>query len=129
MTQEPQGTAIPDPLHVLQRMGGRRFIEDLAAELQSVSDSVVLRGRPGGLTMKVKIEQVNPGEPQVSVEYVIVPQHAAKPARSQTYYVHDGGMHATDPRQAQLEFHTVELGTGEVVHEVPHEEREVREVG
>lgn len=115
-----------DALAALQRLGGGHFIEELASALIVTSEEVVTTGKPGTVTVTLKISQKPAGTPSVIVEEAIARTAPKKDAKGAFFYAVDGELHHNDPRQVQMEFRTVDKVTGEVI-EVPASSTVVRE--
>ncbi len=117
-----------DALSVAQRLGGGTFLDDLHFNLTEVSEQVVVTGRPGTVTVTLKIEPVK-GEPAVTIASALKQSRpAADPKGAIFYAVGDGQLEKNDPRQVPMEFRVVPDLTSDV-RSVGLEASELREVG
>jgi hypothetical protein len=103
-----------DALAILQRLAGGYLIEELAAALTVTAEEVVATGKPGTVTLSLKVSTRNQGDPLIVVEEQIARAAPKKDAKAAFFYALDGDLHRDDPRQARLDFRTVDRETGEI---------------
>lgn len=104
-----------DSLAIVQRLGTRRFIEELAGVLAEVGNEVTQTRKKGKVTV---VFTLSPGADdgvslQVAEEIKRTPP--VKNSRGAYFFALEGGLHDADPRQPQLDFHSVERTHGEVI--------------
>ncbi len=114
-----------DPLSVLQRLGSGRLIEDLAAALTVTAEEVVATGKPGTVTLTLKVSTISQGNPLVMVDEQLSRSAPKKDPKGAAFYAVDGTLHREDPRQMVMEFRTINRETGEI-REPDDYEREER---
>lgn len=116
-----------DALQALARLGNGRFPEELADAIAAVSEDVVETGRKGGVTVKIGIvPAANLGEPMALVAVEITTKRPGTAPKATYFYVLDGELSESDPRQMVLPVREVDTTTGEI-KEVQHGQT-VREV-
>ncbi len=104
-----------DNLQVLQRLGTRHFIEELAQTLKEVSNEVARTRRKGAVTVKFSIAPGADDGVSVIVNEEIKRTPPVKDSRGAFFFAVDGELHDGDPRQPQMEFREVDRITGEVI--------------
>ncbi len=115
-----------DALGVIQRLGGGRLMELLAAALTEVAQSVVLTEKPGSVTLTLKLAKVASQDAVIVTEAIKQGLPVAASRGALFYAVGDGALHLEDPRQTVMEFRTVDVETGEI-RELPATQRAARE--
>lgn len=103
-----------DPLSILQRLGQGRTLEELAEALASVADEVVASGKPGEVTLKLKLSTREQGDVMVQIIESITRKVPARAPRGSVLYAVYGGLHAADPRQERMTFREVERPAADV---------------
>lgn len=101
-------------LAILQRLASGRLVEELAEALTVTAQEVVATGKPGTVTLTLKVSTKGQGNPLVVVEETIARAAPRRDPRGAIFYAIDGGLHRDDPRQPHLEFRTVDHATGEI---------------
>lgn len=97
-----------DALSILQRIGQGRLIEELAEALAGVADEVVASGKPGAVTLSLKLSTREQGDAMVQIEEKIARKVPSRAARGAFLYAVHGELHAQDPRQARMPFREVD---------------------
>ena len=116
-----------DPLATLQRLGQGRLMEELAEALALTAAEVVATGKPGTVTLTLKVSNHGVGDVMVAVEEKLDRKAPTKDARGAFFFAWDGELHKNDPRQPQMDFRTVtDRETGEI-REIPADQPTVRE--
>lgn len=101
-----------DAMNTLLRLEQGHFIEDLAAELEGMSDAVYAAGKgsKGKVTVTFDVER-----PKDAFDLAVVIRATFARAQPKTsprgmmFFVFDGGLHMDDPRKPELpSFRTVE---------------------
>lgn len=103
-----------DSLAVLQRLANGRLIDELVAALATTAEEVVKTGKPGTVSLTLKVSTRGPSDPFVMVEETIARSAPKKDARGAFFFAVDGELHREDPRQAELDFRTIDRETGEI---------------
>lgn len=102
-----------DPLNVLQGLGRGRLLEELTAALASVADEVVQTGKPGSVTLTLKLSTQEQGDPMVQIIETIARKTPTKAARGAIVFAIEGWLYSKDPRQGELQFREVERPTAD----------------
>lgn len=116
-----------DALSVLRRLGTGRLLEDLADSLAVTAAEVVETGKPGVVTLTLKVSNKSQGDPLVVVDEVVSRRSPKLDPRGAFFFAVEGGLYKEDPRQVRMEFREVDAGTGEI-REAGGDEREERTV-
>ena len=118
-----------DGLGIIRRLGSGYLIEQLAEALATTAEEVVATGRPGTVTLTLKISTENQGDPMVIVRETIGRKAPCRDPKGAYFFALDGDLHHDDPRQTRMEFRAVDMDsdTGEV-RDVPPREREERSI-
>lgn len=103
-----------DALAVVQRLGGGKLLEELNEALAKTASEVVETGKPGVVTIQLKVSSKAQGDPMVFVEETISRAAPKKDPRAAYFFALQGELHKTDPRQPQMEFRAVDVLTGEL---------------
>lgn len=104
-----------DDLGVISRIGQGRLIERLAESLSAVADEVVATGKPGTVTLTLKVTTTEAGDAMVQVTEQIARKPPTRAARGAFLYSVDGELYAQDPRQPTMPgFRAVETPEPEV---------------
>lgn len=114
-----------DPLATLQRLANGRLIDELCEALRVTAEEVVTTGKPGTVTVTLKVSKA-PTDLMVIVEETIARSAPKKDPRGAFFFAFEGDLFHADPRQAELDFRTVDTTTGEVI-EVPASQRVIKE--
>lgn len=115
-----------DILAILQRLGMGRTLGELEDALVSTAEEVVATGRPGMVTLALRITTTSQGNPQVAIAETISRSVPKKAPRGAAFYAVNGGLFKEDPRQEQMDFRTVE--TKSEVRELEPREKVERKV-
>jgi hypothetical protein len=115
-------------LAILQRLDSSgRFFQDLEEALKETAEEVVQTGKPGTVTISLKVSNQGQGEPWITIDQQVhrsVPKKAPKGA---FFFALEGELYKDDPRQTQMDFRTVESG-GSEVREVETREKVERSI-
>lgn len=103
-----------DALAILQRLAGGNLIREVVDALATTAEEVVATGKPGTVTLTLKVSTKNQGDPFVIVEETLARAAPKKDARGAYFFAVDGELHRDDPRQTRIDFRTVDRDTGEV---------------
>lgn len=103
-----------DALSVIQRLGTGRLIEELVEALLATAEEVVTTGKPGKVTLTLAVSNKGQGDPLIIVDEVVSRASPKRDPRGAFFFSLDGGLYKDDPRQAKLEFRTVDRETGEI---------------
>lgn len=103
-----------DGLAILQRLGRGTVIPDLTDALNKTAEEVVATGKPGTVTLTLKVSTKSIGDPFVAIEESIARSAPKKDPRGAFFFAVEGGLHREDPRQSQIDFRTVDRETGEI---------------
>lgn len=103
-----------DALGILKRIGNGHLIEDIAEALAEVGANVVETGKPGQVTVTLKVSVQQVGDPMVIVNDTVARKMPTKAARGVLLYAVDGGLHTRDPRQVEMEFRRVDPAQTEI---------------
>ena len=103
-----------DALAVLQRLGSGRLIEQLYEAIEATAQEVVATGKPGTVTLTLKISTREQGDVMVIVDETVSRSSPKRDPKGAFFWALDGMLHREDPRQARFEFRTVESETGEI---------------
>jgi hypothetical protein len=101
-----------DGLHVIERLGGGHLIDEIHAALLDVSEEVVATGKPGSVTITIKVSHPKNADALLVVMDEEVKRSMPKnDPRGAMFYAHETELHERDPRQATLpEFRVVDEG-------------------
>jgi hypothetical protein len=116
-----------DGLAILQKLGGGRLIDEMADALIKTADEVVATGKPGTVTITLKVSNKGIGDEFVMIEEQTARSSPKREPRGAYFYALDGQLYRDDPRQTRLDFRTVDRETGEI-RERPEVEPSIREV-
>ena len=105
---------MPDALHVLQNLGQGRLLDELVAALEHVAAEVSETGKPGTVTLNLKVSTRAAGDAFVMIEESVTRKPPTKAARGSYFYAVDGALYRDDPRQMRLELREVDRSTGEI---------------
>ncbi len=97
-----------DALAVLQRLGTGRLLEELHEALVTTAEEVVATGKPGTVTLTLKVSNNSQGDAMVMVRETVSRSAPKRDPRGAMFYALDGALHREDPRQAVMEFRTVD---------------------
>jgi len=111
-----------DYLDVLKRLGSGRTLDELCQALQTTAQEVVALGKPGTVTLTLKVSNKGPGDVMVIIDEQINRVAPKRDPRGAYYFAVEGGLWKDDPRQAQLTFRDVDPRTGEI-RDIPIRER------
>lgn len=103
-----------DALSVLMRLGSGRLLDELHDALVVTAEEVVNTGKPGTVTVTLKVSNKCQGDPLVMVDEIVSRSAPKKDPRGSVFYAINGGLHRDDPRQVKMEFRTVDRETGEI---------------
>jgi hypothetical protein len=112
-----------DPLSVIQRLGSGHTLEDLCDALTATAQEVVATGKPGTITLTLKVSNKGQGNPLVIVEETVARTSPKKDPKGAIFFALDGALHREDPRQTRMDFRILDPETGEI-REVPEARRE-----
>lgn len=102
-----------DSLATLQRLGGGKFLDQIAQHLAEVAQEVVRTGNKGAVSAVITVERVK-GEPLVIVNAVVQPKPPAELPQGAAFYALDDALWNDDPRQVRMEFRVIDEATGEI---------------
>lgn len=103
-----------DALQVVQRLGTRRFIEELASVLAEVGGECVRTRKKGKVTVVFNLSPGADDGMSLIVNEEIKRSPPVKASRGAQFIALEGELHDRDPRQATMEFRMVDRETGEV---------------
>jgi hypothetical protein len=103
-----------DALTILQRLGSGKLMEELATALSVTAEEVVTTGKPGTVTLTLKVSNKQQGDAMVFVDEQISRTAPKKDPRGALFYAVQGDLYREDPRQGKLDFRTVDTNTGEI---------------
>ena len=117
-----------DALAAMQRLANGRLLEELYDALVTTAKEVVETGKPGTVTLTLKVSTQSQGNPMVIIGETIARKAPQKDPRGAYFFALDGALHSNDPRQPQLEFRLVDRETGEIrsLDEAPELLREAK---
>jgi hypothetical protein len=104
-----------DALSVLQKLGTKRFIDELAEQLAEVGTEVAQTRKKGKVTVTFTLSPGADDGVSLVVSEEIKRTPPVKGARGAYFFAVDGELHDADPRQPQMEFREVNRITGEVI--------------
>lgn len=87
---------------ILDRVGGGRMLDDLVEAVLSVATEVVATGKPGQVTLALKITTSEQGDPMVTITESISRKTPVRSARGGFLFAVDGELHREDPRAPRL---------------------------
>jgi hypothetical protein len=93
-----------DALSVIQRLGTRRFIDELSQTLAAVADEVTLTRKKGKVTVTFSLSPAQGNDIGVIVAEEIKRSPPVRDARGAIFFALDGELHEGDPRQPTLDF-------------------------
>lgn len=97
-----------DVLGTIRRLGNGHLLDELADALALVSAEVVETGKPGAVTLTLKVSNREIGDVMVIVQDQITRKLPTKPARGTYVFAVGGGLYSRDPRQVEMSFRAVE---------------------
>lgn len=103
-----------DPLSAIQRLGSGHTLEDLYDALTATAQEVVATGKPGQVTLTLKVSNKGQGNPLVIVEETVARTSPKKDPKGAIFYALEGALWREDPRQAHMDFRLVDTETGEI---------------
>lgn len=103
-----------DALAVLQRLGTKRFIDELAGVLADVGNEVVRTRRKGKVTVTFSLAPGADDGVSLQVNEEIKRTPPVRDSRGAYFFAIDGELHNADPRQPQMDFRAVEADAPEV---------------
>jgi hypothetical protein len=103
-----------DSLAILQKLGTRRFIDELAETLSSVGNEVARTRRKGKVSIVFTLTPGADDGISLVVNEEIKPSWPVKPSRGAFFVALDGQLFEADPRQLTMNFTEVDRGTDEV---------------
>ncbi len=120
-----------DALGTLQRLGRGELIEQVYRALLDVAGEVAASGKPGSVTVTLKVSHPQGSDPSLVVIDEDVKRTLPKTdPKGAMFFSLDGEMHERDPRQAELPaFRIVNEATGEILRSVDEQGQAMREVG
>lgn len=115
-----------DGLHVLERLGGGHLIDEIHAALLDVSEEVVATGKPGTVTVTIKVSHPKNADALLVVMDEEVKRSMPKTdPRGAMFYAHETELHERDPRQPALpEFRMVSDETAREFRELDDDAEE-----
>ena len=96
-----------DALAVLQRLSGGQLIPDLAEALVLTADEVVNTGKPGTVTLTLKVSTKRAGDVVVVIDETIARRSPQRDPRGAYFYAVEGGLHSQDPRQTVMDLRVI----------------------
>lgn len=103
-----------DSIAILQRLGGGLLLEELREALIATAEEVVATGKPGSVTLTLKISTKSQFDPFIAIDETLQRKPPGKDARGAWVYALDGDFHRDDPRQTRLDFREIDRETGEI---------------
>lgn len=100
---------------MLQRLGTRRFIDDLAGVLAEVGNEVAQTRKKGKVTVTFNLAPGADDGVSLVVREEIKRSPPVRDTRGAFYFALDGELHDADPRQVSMEFRTVDQTPAKVV--------------
>lgn len=85
-----------DSLTTLTRLGGGKFLEDLAAMVTDVAQDVVRTGNKGGVSATITLEKQG-DDPMVIVVAKVQAKPPAEKPQTTLFYAVDGDLYRDDP--------------------------------
>ncbi len=102
-----------DELNVLQRLGQGRLLEELTVAMASVAAEVVQTGKPGEVTLTLKLTVREQGDPMVLVAESIKRKVPVRAPRGTFLFSVEEWLYVEDPRQPRMQFREVERPAAE----------------
>lgn len=102
-----------DAMNVLQRLGQGRALQEFAAAYATVAAEVVETGKPGEVSLTLKMTVREQGDAAVLVVEQIKRKVPVRAARGTFVYSVEGWLYAVDPRQQHLPFREVDRPAAE----------------
>lgn len=115
-----------DALAILQRLGRGSVISELTEALVRTAEEVVETGKPGTVTLTLKVANKAVGDTFVSVEETVARSSPKRDPRGTFFFVRDGALFKDDPYQATMPLRSIDVETGEIRE--PGDAAAVREV-
>lgn len=103
-----------DALGILQRLGAGRLLAELGEALAVTAEEVVATGKPGTVTVSLKVSTKSQGDPLIIVDEIVSRASPRRDPRGAYFFALDGGLYKDDPRQTHMEFRTIDPETGEI---------------
>jgi hypothetical protein len=91
-----------DSLATLQRLGSGKLLEELHAALVATAEEVVTTGKPGVVTLTLKVSNKSQGDPLVIIDESLARRSPKRASRGAIFYAVDNGLHREDPRQTVM---------------------------
>jgi hypothetical protein len=117
LTPEEEDLKLEAALRVVKRLGGSRFILDLADNLGMVAGVLRERGKGTKGSVSVKFALENEGDQMISVDEAIGYKLPDSASRGAIFFEQDSELFERDPRQEQLVVfrdRVVDRSTGEI---------------
>ena len=112
-----------DKLEALEKLGGGHFLDALLEALGQVSEAVTATGKPGTVSVALKISHPKGGaQRMVTVEESIGTRMPKRDPFGAFYFVEKGQLYRDDPSQVAMD-----ISDAKVLDDVGIEKREVRE--
>ncbi len=86
---------------------------DLEGALKATSEEVVKTGKAGTVTITLSLVNQGAGDQWVGIAETVGRTVPKKKPRGTFFFSHEGDLYKDDPRQAKMDFRTVESGNGE----------------
>lgn len=103
-----------DSLAVLQKLGTKRFIDELANTLADVGNEVARTRRKGKVTVTFVLTPGADDGMSLVVNEEIKPAWPVKPSRGAHFVAFEGQLFEADPRQLTMDFREVEPNNSEI---------------
>lgn len=115
-----------DANKLVNRLGSRRFVEDLLESMSEVAEVIEERGKGSKGKVTVTFEMENAGDHQITVNEHIKQNLPETVSRGALFYSFNGTLFDRDPRETPLVYETVDAPAPNVRHVDP-ETGEIRE--
>lgn len=110
-----------DVVAVLQRLGAGRLLDELHEALVATAQEVVDTGKPGSVTLTLKVSTKSQGNPMIIIDETVSRSVPKRDPKGAFFWALEGGLHKDDPRQARMEFRSIDPETGEIREPNGHE--------
>ena len=115
-----------DANKLVNRLGSRRFVEDLMESMSEVAQVIEERGKGSKGKVTVTFEMENAGDHQITVNEHIKQNLPETVSRGALFYSFNGTLFDRDPRETPLVYETVDAPRP-TIRDVDTETGEIRE--
>lgn len=109
-----EGARNLDALAILQRLGRGSVIHELTDALTRTAEEAVETGKPGTVTLTLKVSTKAIGDRFITVEEQVARTSPKRDPRGTFFWVVDGELFKDDPHQAAMPLRSIDLDTGEI---------------